>query len=151
MLDPTFQLSGVPYVFEWIPLCWQRQERKIAGQTFIEAAGVRYSLTTTWDCSLPTDTLIQGHLCRMTVFDSYSDIFYRSGRIRAVALAQDEEIDGVTCISSQNLLRMGNRALFCCGWMHALGSMKTAASDRGWCHATAPSRDESFNRVTSSS
>ena len=65
----------------------------------------------TWNCWLPTDTLIQGHLCG-SIDEGCGDIFYPSGKLRAVGLAQDEEIDGVPCTSRHNPLRLGTRVLF---------------------------------------
>ena len=89
----------------------------------------------TWDCYLPTDTLIQGHLCRSTGSDSFSDIFYPSGKLRAVALAQDEEIDKVPCTSSQNPLRMGIRVLVyggmdACAWFYENGHLEQGLVSR---------------------
>lgn len=65
----------------------------------------------TWDCWLPKDTMIQGHLCGSGE-DGCGTIFYASGKLRAVGLAKNEEIDGVPCTSSHNPLRLGMRVLF---------------------------------------
>jgi hypothetical protein len=75
----------------------------------------------TWHCWLPTDTLIQGHLCG-SGDDGCGHIFYPSGKLRAVGLAQEEEIDRVPCTSSHNVFRMGTRVLFygldVCAWFY---------------------------------
>jgi hypothetical protein len=65
----------------------------------------------TWHCWLPANTLIQARHCRSTE-DGCGVIFYPSGKLRAAALAQDTEIDGVPCTSSHNPFRLGRRVLF---------------------------------------
>jgi hypothetical protein len=80
-------------VFFWTPKGWESE------------------VPNTWHCWLPTDTLIQGHLCG-SGDDGCGHIFYPSGKLRAVGLAQEEEIDRVPCTSSHNPLRMGMRVLF---------------------------------------
>jgi len=64
----------------------------------------------TWQCWMPKETLIQGHLCA-SIEDACGQIFYSSGKLRAAHLAADEEIDGVPCTSSYNVFRLGVRVL----------------------------------------
>jgi len=82
-----------------------------AGTTVFFSNGWEPEIRDTWRCWLPVKSLLQGHLCAVTD-DGCGHVFYPSGKIRAIKLAQDEEIDGVPCTSSQNPLRLGTRVMF---------------------------------------
>ena len=96
--------------------------------------GLDREVAGTWDCYLPKDTPLQGHLCRSTGNDGFGDILYPSGKLRAVGLAQDEEIDGVPCTSSQNPLRMGIRVIFygldAAAWFYENGHLEQGLVSR---------------------
>ncbi len=87
----------------------------------------------TWRCWLPAKTLLQGHLCTATE-DGIGHVIYLSGKLRAIWLAQDEEIDGVPCTSSQNPLRMPMRLLFygtdCMAWFYENGHLQQGLVSR---------------------
>jgi pimeloyl-ACP methyl ester carboxylesterase len=87
-----------------------------------------------WECFLSTDTLIQGRLCHSKRDDGFGDFLYPSGKLREVSLAQDVEIDGVPCTSSQNPLRMGIRvlvyALDSCAWFYENGHLEQGLVSR---------------------
>ena len=84
-----------------------------AGSTifFKTPKGWESEVPNTWHCWLPKDTMIQGRLCGSTE-NGCGVIFYPSGKLRAVGLLKDEEIDGVPCSSSHNPFRMGMRVLY---------------------------------------
>jgi hypothetical protein len=55
---------------------------------------------------LPADTELQGHLVR-SQSDGAGNRLHPNGRLLAIWLARDEDIDGVPCTSSGNPFRMG--------------------------------------------
>lgn len=59
---------------------------------------------------LPEDTRIQGHLIAATS-DGIGNSLHLNGKLKAIWLADDEEISGVPCSSSMNIFRFGSRVL----------------------------------------
>lgn len=59
---------------------------------------------------LHDDATIQGHTIQGHE-DGVGNTLYPNGKLRAIWLAHDEEIDGVPCTSSGNVFRMGFRVI----------------------------------------
>lgn len=55
---------------------------------------------------LPSNTVIQGHLVAGSN-DGIGNSIYPNGKLKVIWLAEDENIDGVPCTSSGNILRFG--------------------------------------------
>jgi len=106
------ELPAGATVFFWTPKGW---ESEVPG---------------CWFCWLPKPVRIQGILCQ-SLNDGCGHIFYPSGRIRAVKLEGDQDIDGVPCTSSSNPFRMGMRSIFygldTNAWFHENGHLA-----QGW-------------------
>ena len=106
------ELPAGATVFFWTPKGW---ESEVPG---------------CWFCWLPKPVRIQGIRCQ-SLNDGCGHIFYPSGRIRAVKLKGDQDIDGVPCTSSSNPFRMGMRSLFygldTNAWFHENGHLA-----QGW-------------------
>jgi len=55
---------------------------------------------------LPSKAIIQGHLIRASD-DGVGNSIYSNGQLKAVWLADDQDIDGIPCTSSGNIFRFG--------------------------------------------
>lgn len=107
-----------------------------AGSTlFFVTTGFEKEVPVTWQCWLPVETTLQGYRCAV-IDEGCGHILYPSGKIRAIKLAQDEEIDGVPCTSSQNPLRMGTRVMFygldAMAWFYEDGRLAQGMVSRDW-------------------
>ena len=82
---------------------------------------------------LHEDAVIQGHRIRGHE-DGAGNRLHPNGTVRAIWLAGDEEIDGIPCTSSGNLLRMGMRVTSLgtkrMAWFHDNGRLQQAMLSR---------------------
>ena len=80
-----------------------------------------------------TDFVIQGHLLKART-DGAGEQLHPNGRLRAIWLVEDKEIDGIPCTSSANLFKMGWGAMSLgtkrMAWFHDNGRLQQALLSR---------------------
>jgi hypothetical protein len=91
--------------------CWISKEASFYGQSlpaktsvFFNRWGFKFSF---W---LPKEMRIQGHLIPST-HDGVGNSLHLNGKLKAIWLADDEEINGVPCSSSGDIRRFGKKVL----------------------------------------